>query len=81
MWYNEFDSIFWISLGTLLVGAFGVSVKYCLRSRCENFSLCCGLIQIKRRVDLETQEHLKEIELGINEDEEKTEVDLTSIKK
>ena len=64
---------FFISLATILVGAFGVSVKYCLKSKCEHFSLCCGLVKIDRRVDLEIQEEMKALELGIN-DEEKEEV-------
>jgi len=67
------DGVFFLSLATILAGSFGLAVKYCLKSKCEHFSLFCGLIKIDRRVDLETQEHLREIELGINDEEEKKE--------
>lgn len=79
-WIDEYNSVFFISIGTLLVGAFGVAVKYCLKSKCEHFSLCCGLIKIDRRVDLEVQEHLREIELGVT-DEEKAEMPEIDLKK
>jgi hypothetical protein len=72
-WINTFDAVFFISLATILVGALGVSAKYCLRSKCEHFSCCWNCFVIDRRVDLETQEHLREIELGVNPDEEKKE--------
>jgi hypothetical protein len=71
-WIETFDAVFFISLATIIVGAFGVSVKYCLKSKCEHFSICYGALKIDRRVDLETQEHLREIELGIKDDEEIT---------
>lgn len=70
-WIDTYDAVFFISLATILVGAFGVSVKYCLKSKCEHFSLCYGLIKVDRRVDLEVQEHIREIELGITDEEEK----------
>jgi hypothetical protein len=76
-WYHEFDSIFWISLGTLITGMIGLSAKYCLRSRCETCNFCFGLVQIHRRVDLEAQEHIRELELGVSgdeKDEEKTNI-------
>lgn len=59
------DGVFFLSLATILAGSFGLAVRYCLKSKCEHFSLFCGLIKIDRRVDLETQEHLREIELGL----------------
>lgn len=70
-WYDQFNAVFFISLATIVVGAFGLSVKYCLKSKCEHLSLCCGIIKIDRRVDLEVQEHIKEMELGGDKDEEK----------
>jgi hypothetical protein len=67
-WIETYNAVFFISLATILVGAFGVAVKYCLKSKCEHFSLCYGLLKIDRRVDLETQEHIREIELGITDE-------------
>lgn len=72
-WINTYDGVFFISLATILVGALGVSAKYCLRSKCEHFNCCWGLFVIDRRVDLEMQEHIRELELGVNTDEEKKE--------
>ena len=72
-WIETYDGVFFISLATILVGAFGVSVKYCLKSKCEHFSLCFGLIKVDRRVDLEVQEEIRELELGAKEEEEKKE--------
>lgn len=71
-WIQTYDGVFFISLATIIVGAFGVGVKYCLKSKCEHFTLCCGLVKIDRRVDLEVQEHIREIELGYNEDDKET---------
>jgi hypothetical protein len=68
-WTTQYDAVFFISLATLMTGAFGVALRYCLRSKCEHCSICFGLFTIDRRVDLETQEHMREIELGINEDQ------------
>jgi hypothetical protein len=70
-WIDEYNSTFWMSLSTLVIGAFGMSIKYCLKSRCENLNLCCGLIHIHRRVDLEVQEEMKALELGIRDEENK----------
>ncbi len=64
--YDEFGEAFFISAGTMLVGLFALSIKYCLKSKCEHFALCCGLIAIDRRVDLEVQEEMKKIELGMD---------------
>jgi hypothetical protein len=72
-WIETYDAVFFISLATILVGAFGVSAKYCLKSKCEHFSCCWGLFTIDRRVDLEVQEEIRALELGIREDEEKKE--------
>ena len=82
-WIDTYDAVFFISLATILVGAFGVSVKYCLKSKCEHLNLCCGLLVIDRRVDLEVQEEMKEIEMGIKDEEkgEMPEIDLSKLKK
>jgi hypothetical protein len=71
MWYSEFDSVFWISLATLLMGGFGLSVKYCLKSKCDDINLCCALIKIHRAVDLEKAIEEKQLELGIKDEENK----------
>lgn len=86
-WIDTYDAVFFISLATILVGAFGVSAKYCLKSKCEHFSCCYGLFTIDRRVDLEVQEEIKALELGIKDEEkgeekgEAPEIDLAKLKK
>ena len=79
--WEIFDAVFWISIATILVGACGVSTRYCLKSKCEHFSLCCGLIKVDRRVDLEIQEEMKELEMGVKDDEKADveEVDLSKL--
>jgi hypothetical protein len=72
-WIQTYDAVFFISLATIIVGAFGMSAKYCLKSKCEHFSLCCGLIKVDRRVDLEIQEEIRAMELGVKDDDEKKE--------
>lgn len=65
-----FDAVFFLSVGTLLVGVFGMSAKYALKSKCEKFSCCCGCLTIDRRVDLEVKEEMKAMELGVKTDDE-----------
>ncbi len=66
-----YDGVFFISIATILAGSFGLSVRYCLKSKCEKFSICCGLLEINRRVDLEVQEELAMMEMGNVEEENK----------
>ena len=69
-WTSVYDGIFFLSLASLLVGLCGVSIKYCLKSKCEHLALCCGLIVIDRRVDLEVAEEMKKIEMGVDTTDE-----------
>ena len=63
-WKSIYDGVFFISIATILAGSFGLAVRYCLKSKCEKFSICFGLFEIKRRVDLEVQEEMAQIEMG-----------------
>ena len=56
VWFSEFDSVFWITLATLLTGFIGLSIKYCLKSKCSNINICYGCLQIDRAVELEQNE-------------------------
>lgn len=80
-WINEFNSVFFISISTLLVGALGVALKVCVKSRCEHVSFCFGAVKIDRRVDLEAQEEMKQIEMGTSgkQEEEKIDIKLPSL--
>ena len=69
------DWYFWqhifLAIGSLLLSALALSAKYCLKSKCDNINLCFGLITVHRNVELEAQEEMKEMELGIKDDESK----------
>jgi hypothetical protein len=71
-WMLTYDGVFFISIATILAGSFGLSVRYCLKSKCEKFSICCGLLEINRRVDSEVQEELAMMEMGNVEEENNT---------
>ena len=70
-WITTFDAVFFLSIGTLFVGLIGTMLKYCLKSKCEEFNCCsivqgCSLFTVKRRVDLEVQEELHEMDIHQN---------------
>lgn len=69
--WEIFDGVFWVTLATILVGSFGLSIKYCLKSKCEHLDLCCGFIVIDRRVDLEAGLEARALEFGVGEHDEK----------
>ncbi len=58
-WIEIFDGTFWITIATIFTGSLALTVKYCLKSKCTQVNLCCGLINIHRDVELET-----DIEVG-----------------
>ena len=53
-WYATFNSGFFLSLTTLLIGALVVSIRTCYKTKCSNFDCCFGLIKFKR--DTESEE-------------------------
>ncbi len=58
-WIETFNDIFFLSVLTILAGSFGLAVKHCLKSKCEKFTICYGLLTIDRRVDLEVMEEME----------------------
>ena len=66
--FESIDGVFFITIATLSCGFFGLVIRYCLKSKCENISCCYGLISVKRNVELKTQEEIREMELGIKEE-------------
>lgn len=63
---NIYDGVFFITIATILAGSFGLAIKYCLKSKCEKFSVCFGIFEIRRRVDLEVEEEIVGMELGLS---------------
>ncbi len=65
-WWIEFNSVFWITITTIITGSVGLALKLCLKSKCDNVSCCWGGLLIHRNVDIEAQEEMKEMELGLS---------------
>jgi hypothetical protein len=55
-WYDEFNSMFFLSGGTLVFALIGVIAKQCYKSKCRQVRLCCGFINIER--DTSTEEDI-----------------------
>lgn len=49
-------------LATLGTGVLGLCVRYAFKSKCEDVSLCCGLIKIHR--DTNAEVNAEALELG-----------------
>ena len=44
---------FWITISGIISGFVGLTVKMCLRSKCEDVNLCYGMFAIHRNVEVE----------------------------
>ena len=69
-WIEIYDGVFFITISTLLFGCIGLSIKYLLKSKCDNVNLCFGLIKVHRNVKVEEELEMKKLELGIKDDDE-----------
>lgn len=58
------DSAFWISIATLVIAAYRFSLSQIYKSKCVNFKLCWGLINVKRDVQVEAKIDEKALEVG-----------------
>ena len=60
-WYDEFDSIFFITVLTLTFGSIAMCVQYSLKSKCENVNCkCLGMnLFIHRNVQVEEDIELR----------------------
>lgn len=67
--YDTFDAVFWITITTILTGSIGLAIKFCLKSKCDNVSCCWGGLVIHRNVELEQEEEMKAMEMGISRNE------------
>jgi hypothetical protein len=68
-WIQTYDAVFFVTISTLVCGSFGLVVRYCLKSKCDEVNLCFGLIKVHRDVKTELEEEMKEIEMGISDSE------------
>ena len=55
-WITVYNDVFFISIATLTFSFLGVVIKSMLASKCDNVSICCGLVKIHRAVELEVEE-------------------------
>ena len=62
-WTSEFNAVFFAGIATTVFIFLGTLVKYGFRSKCDSIKLCCGLVEVHRRVELE--------QADTNSDEEK----------
>lgn len=69
MWFNTFDGVFFITIVTIITGSIGLTLKYCLKSKCDDINCCCGLIKIHRIVQIEINDEIKEDEKNTENDE------------
>ena len=55
-WTAEFNAVFFTSLATTVFIFLGTLVKYGFKSKCDNIKICCGLLEVHRRVELESSD-------------------------
>ena len=55
-----------LTIITLVIGFFTVSIRYCFISKCTHCNLCFGMVDITRDAELENEE-LEKIDLIPNE--------------
>jgi len=65
-WIEIFNGTFWITIATLLTGSLALCIKYCLKSKCDTVSICCGMVNIHRNVELEQNEIIEMTENANN---------------
>lgn len=65
------DAAFWVSIATLIVASYRFSLTQAYKSKCSNFKMCCGLINIERNVQVEAQIDEKTLEVnGVVQEED-----------
>jgi hypothetical protein len=62
VWYDTFGDTFWLAVLAATVGACGLSVKYSVRAKCTQCSLCFGLLRVGRDTHAELTEDLRLID-------------------
>ena len=51
------NAVFYVSIFTLICTSISLSIRYCYKSKCLEFSCCC--LTLKRSVETEKEEDLK----------------------
>ncbi len=58
------DPVFWVSIASLVIGAYRFSLTQIYKSKCVNFKLCWGLVNVNRDVQVEAKIDEKAIEFS-----------------
>ena len=53
---DGFNAVFYMSLFTLVCTSISLSIRYCYKSKCTDFTCCC--ISLKRNAEIEKEEDL-----------------------
>ncbi len=56
LWYNEFNSSFWLSVTGLFIGSIATCFAYCYKSKCSHIKLCGGLVDVMRDIEAELED-------------------------
>jgi hypothetical protein len=54
-WWVEFNGTFWTGIATMSFGALALLVRAGYASKCDNVSICFGMVRIHRAVELEEE--------------------------
>ena len=67
---TDLTETFWVAFVGTIIGFLGLTLKMCLKSKCDNVEVCC--IKIRRNVEVEQE--LDELELARNPPDNSTHV-------
>jgi hypothetical protein len=73
-----FDDTFWLTLSGIIVGVLGILIRYCFLSKCDNVSVCFGILKVHRAVELELPNVENDLEEQYHGNEEKSNVPTNS---
>jgi hypothetical protein len=60
---TDYSEGFWITLSGLVIGFLGLSIRMCLKSKCDQVDFCC--LKIHRAVEMEEQIEEKQLDYGM----------------
>jgi hypothetical protein len=64
----EYSEGFWITLTGLVIGFMGLTIKFCLKSKCDNVECCC--FKIHRAVEMEERIEERQLDYGVYDKDE-----------
>ena len=57
--WDNFNSVFFLSLATTILTFCGVAFSYCYKSKCKECSICFGIVRVQRDVEIEFKEDIE----------------------